>query len=213
MKNLKFTFIFLLISLCSCGQKLIKHKVDPAVVKLNDSAMALVRFVNIDSTKKAIFFLDRATAIDSNYFMAYWNKLSLQSELKQYDKAILTVSNLIRLKPDEHEIYLIGGTLYEKMGDTISSKIYFQKSLTICTNVLDTMNIKNKDYNMLFMDEAINLIMLSNQTKGNQFLKQLYDRQTDSFFKELTATYMNKNKKEVLDLMSGDKHTDILLTR
>jgi tetratricopeptide (TPR) repeat protein len=208
MTTLKFLTVFLFITLYSCGQKPAKHKADPAAVALNNKAMELVPFIdNPDCSKKALSLLDQATNIDSEYFLGFNNKLMFLYQLKQFDKAALTVNKLIDLRPSAHDLYLMGGVLYERLGDTISSKNHFQKSLTICNSVLDTMNVKNRDYDMLFMNKAINVIMLGDEAKGNELLKQLYDKQTDDTFKELTASFMNKSKKELVDFMTENKYS------
>ena len=208
MTTLKFITIFVLIALYSCGQKPTKYKVDPAAVDLNNKAMTLVRFIdNVDSSKKAISLLDNATSIDSNYFLGYYNKLMFFNQLKQFDKAVLTINKLIQLRPSAHDLYLTGGILYERIGDTISSKKYFEKSLTICNTVLDTMNKTNRDYEMLVGNEAVNLIMLGDEIKANELLKKLYDSQTDEALKKMTLSMMNKSKKELLASLTEDKYS------
>jgi tetratricopeptide (TPR) repeat protein len=214
MTTLKFITTFLLIALYSCGQKPAKHKADPAAVELNNKAMTLVAFIdNSDSSKKAISLLDKATTIDSNYFLGYYNKLMFFNQLKQFDKAILTVNKLIQLRPSAHDLYMTGGILYEQIGDTISSKTYFEKSLTICNNVLDTMSNKNRDYEMLVSNKAINLIMLGQQEDANKILKALYDTRPDdpeydNVTKKWIQSLMNKNKAELMDtFINPDKYS------
>jgi hypothetical protein len=102
------------------------------------------------------------------------------------------------LRPAAHDLYVTGGILYEQIGDTISSKFYFEKSLTICNNVLDTMNSKNRDYEMLNIDKAGTLIMLDNQKEANELLKKLYDNQTNEEQKQMILAMLNKSKKELL---------------
>jgi len=128
-------------------------------------------------------------------------------QLKEFDKAISTVNKLIHLKPSAHDLYMMGGALYELNGDTLSSKTYFHKSLTICNKVLDTINIKDREYDMIVMNKAINLIMLGVEVEGNQLLKKLYDSQTDDTLKELTASFMDKSKKELLESISENKYS------
>ena len=100
--------------------------------------MTLVLFIdNPDSSKKAISLLDKATLIDSNYFLGYANKLMFYSQLKQFDKLIWTNNKLIQLRPSAQDLYLRGGIFYEQISDTESAKGYFNKSLTICNAVLE----------------------------------------------------------------------------
>jgi tetratricopeptide (TPR) repeat protein len=200
MTTLRFITVFLLIGLYSCGQNSLKHKVDPAAVELNYKAMTLVQFIsNSDSATKAISLLDKATSIDSNYFLGYYNKLIFYNRLKQFDKAIVTVNKLIQLRPFAHDLYLIGGLLYERIGDTVSSHNYFKKSLEICNNVLDTMSSKNEDYVMLVGNKAVNLIMLGDTAKSNEILKNLYDSQSDKELQKMILSLMNKNRKELIE--------------
>jgi tetratricopeptide (TPR) repeat protein len=124
-------------------------------VQLNNRAMTLVLFIdNPDSSKKAISLLDKATLIDSNYFLGYSNKLLFYYQLKQFDKLIWTNNKLIQLRPLAHELYLRGGIFYEEIGDAESAKGYFNRSLKICNAVLDTMNTKNRDFVMLTTNKA-----------------------------------------------------------
>jgi tetratricopeptide (TPR) repeat protein len=146
--------------------------------------------------------LDSATQLDSNYFLGYYNKLIFLNQLKQYDKEIITINRLIRLRPNANDLYLTGGITYEKMGDDISSQDYFKKSLSICDKVLDTMNIHDRDYNMLAENKAVNLIMLVQRANGNFVLKQVYQSETDSLEKKWIHSLMNKSKSEIIEMIS-----------
>jgi tetratricopeptide (TPR) repeat protein len=208
MTTLKFITAFLLTGLCSCGQNSAKHKTDPAAVELNNKAMTLVQFIdNPDSSTKAISLLDKATLIDSDYFLGYYNKLMFYNQLKQFDKAIVTVNKLIQLRPSAHDLYLTGGLLHEKISDTVSSRNYFEKSLAICNKVLDTMSNKNRDYAMLVSNKAVNLVMLGDTVKANETLRQLYNSQSNEELKKVILSLMNKNKKELLDQFSSDQYS------
>src|SRR5262245_4814447 len=100
MRNLRIIWVFALTSLCSCAQNAAKHQVDPAARAFNEQAMTLLYSSNdnTDSMEKAIALLDSATLIDSNYYLAYYNKLVFLNNLKQFDKALLAVNNLIRIR-------------------------------------------------------------------------------------------------------------------
>jgi tetratricopeptide (TPR) repeat protein len=199
MMTLKFTLILLLVGLFSYGQTGSKHTINPYAIKLNDSAARMTFQMNDSGYQKAILLLDQATAIDSNYFLAYYNKLIFQSQLKQYDKALVTSKNLIRIRPMAPDLHLTSGELYEEIGDTVSAKYNFQLALSLYNSILDTMSVGNRHYDMLFMNKAIDLIMLGEQIQGHELLKQLYDRQTDEDYKELILPFMNINRKELLE--------------
>jgi tetratricopeptide (TPR) repeat protein len=208
MTTLKLITTFLLIALYSCGQNTAKRKVDPAVTILSNKIIPLVNYLdNPDSCKQALLYLDSATAIDNNCFQCYYNKLMFLYSLKRFDKAVETMNECIRIKPLAHDLYTTGGILYEKIGDTISSRKYFQKSLTILNPVLDTMKIQNMNYEMLVSNKAINLIMLGDNKTGNDLLKSIADRQQEPELKEMTLSYMNKSKKELVDMMTNSQYS------
>lgn len=215
MTILKFITPLLLITFYSCGQNAGNYKPDPQAVKLNNQAMTLVDYIeNPDSSIKAIALLDKATTIDSNYFLGHFNKLMFFFSTKQYDKAIVTNNKLIQLRPFAHDLYLRCGFLYEHTGDTISAAKYFRKSLTLVTIPLDTMNKQNRDFEMFTTNQAINLIMLNDSAEANRILKTLYDNTPDdpafdNVGKKYIQSLMNKNKKQLIDYFnSPDKQTD-----
>lgn len=208
MKCLKFLAALLFFGLCSCGQNAGKQKADATAVQLNNQALTLVAFIdNADSSRKAISLLNKATTIDSNYLLGHYNKLMFYNQLKRFDQAVLTVNKLLQLRPTAHDLYLTGAVLYERLGDTVSSKPYFEKSLAICNNVLDTMSTKNRDYEMLVGNKAINLIMLGDQAEANELLKKLYDSQTDEELNKGRTFLINKNKKQLLELWTSNQYS------
>ena len=160
--------------------------------------------MEVDSSQKAILLFDEAIKIDSNYFTAYWNKLSLQSQLKQYDKAVETGKQILKINRAPYYYFLIA-TFYYRLGDTTSATDYFKKTLTLCDTVLDTMSTKNKaTYEVVIMNKGVSLIFLGRQEEGNKVLKQFYDSQTDSTYKMWTGAFMNKTKEEILKVLDGE---------
>jgi len=208
MTTLKFITAFLLIALYSCGQNTAKRKVDPKVTALSNKIIPLVSHLdNSDSCKQALLYLDSATTIDNNFFNCYYNKLMFLCSLKQFDKAVQTLNECLRIAPRAGNLYFTGGVLYEKIGDTISSKKYFQKSMTIINSVLDTMKARNLDYEVLLNDKALNLIMLDDYKGGNDMLKAFADRQQERDLKEMALSYMNKSKKEIVDMLTDMQYS------
>lgn len=208
MTTLKFILLFFSITLYSCGQNTYYSKVDVKIARLTNKIIPLVDSLdNPDSCKQALLFLDSATTIDNNCFLCYYNKLMFLYSLKEYHKAVETMNECIRLKPSGHDLYLTGGILYEKIGDTVHSYNYFNKSLTICNSALDTMKINNSDYDMLVSSKALNLVMLGKNKDANELLQKLYDKQTDSDLRNLTLSMMNKSKKDLVDSMTNSRYS------
>jgi tetratricopeptide (TPR) repeat protein len=208
MTTIKFTFLFLIIALYSCGQTTTKHIINPELIRLNKEIIPLFSFTNNpDSCRKALLLLDSATTIDSNDFNSYNNKLFFFYGLKQYDKAINTTNKLISLRPNAHDLFMLKGNLLNKIGDTTSANLNFEKSLKICNSVLDTMHETNRDYMMFVMDKAVNLIMLGDSVKANKILKILYNKQPDdpafdNVDKKYILSLMNKNRIQLMDFLN-----------
>ena len=158
---------------------------------------------------KAISLLEQAILIDSNYFTAYRNKLSFQIVLKDYNQALKTAIKISQLRPSNPDYYVTIGLLYEIQGDSVSSKKQFIEAEKQYDKMLDTITLSNKNYNMLLMDKAINLIYLGEQQKGNDILKQLYNDQKESSLKEMLASYINKSKGEIIKMLMTPETTTV----
>jgi tetratricopeptide (TPR) repeat protein len=201
MTTQKIILVFLLIVLYSCGQNSAEYKVNKNAVNLNKNAMELVKYIsNTDSAQKAINLLDSATGIDSNYYLGYFNKLMFLNNLKQYDKAISATKSLIKLRPNAHDLYILNGVFFEKVNDSISSKGCFEKSLAICNSVLGTMNLSNLDYEMIVINKAVNLIMLSKNAEANGLLNKFSKTQQEGKMKNITLSMINLSKKQLIEL-------------
>jgi tetratricopeptide (TPR) repeat protein len=211
--RLKITFLFIVIAFCACSQNEMKHTTNPEAIRLNKQITRLIPYTdNADSCIKALSYLDSATSIDSSWFLCYYNKLMFLASPKKFKNAIIAINECIRIKPNAHDLYLMGGMLYRKVKDTVNSKEYFQKSLTICNNVLDTMSKNNRNYEMLTGNKAIDLIMLGDEKSGNEVFKNLYeslpdDKQFGTAAREAISSWMNKNQDQIMEIFLGSDNS------
>lgn len=200
---IRIVYLIILIGLAACGQykedTTGDRKIDQRAKALNDSAVVLAQFYQKEDLVKAIRLLDQATQIDNNYFLAYWNKFSYHTRLKQYDKALIAAKNLTRLRPISPELHGSAGMLYAVTGDSVVAERYLQKASVLYDQVLDTMQSGDLNYNAIIMSKGINLIMIGKQEEGNILLRQLYQDQTDTTFKDLIEEYMDKNRHEIIE--------------
>ncbi len=199
MKITKHIYIIPILLLLACGENNETTNINNEAIQYCDSAMALSITEGVVGYERAIKMLDKATEIDTNYYLAYWNKLPLLTELKQYDKALIAAKHLIRANPTNPDIYVTTGALYHRLGDTISAGRYYYNGMELYDKYLDTMNARNNSYDMLLMNKGITLVMLGKNKAGNNVLKSIYDRQTDKDFKEMLLGFMNKSKEEIMD--------------
>lgn len=172
-------------------------------IRLNDSAMKVI--VQRKDYSEAISLLNQATQIDSDYYLGFANKLYFQLEEKQFDSALKTAKNLSRIKPGAPDYYVIIGVLNDLTGDSVSANKFYSEASTRYNAILDTMSSSNKEFDILSMNKAINLVLIGQQQRGNEILIKLYKKQNDSNYKELIASFMNKSKKKIMELYTNNK--------
>ena len=69
------------------------------------------------------------------------------------------------------------------------------------------MKMRDLNYEMLISNKAINLIMLDDNKRGNDLLKTIADRQQEPGLKELTLSFMNKSKKQLVEMMTDSQYS------
>jgi hypothetical protein len=69
------------------------------------------------------------------------------------------------------------------------------------------MKVRDLTYEMLVGNKAINLIMLDDNKAGNDMLKTLADRQQEPELKEMTMSFMNKSKTELVEIMTSSQYS------
>ena len=149
--------------------------------------------------EKAVDLLNKATQIDSNYFIAYFNKIGAQSYLKRYQDAVITAKELLRLAPNDATTkYLVAGVFY-KTGDTTRARAYYQEYLSYCDKRLDTMSVKNRHYKDTQLQKGLVLILLDQQQKGREIFKTLYEKETDDSMKDMYSLYMRATKTDIVE--------------
>lgn len=198
----RLSILFLLIGLYACEQQITtakKHIADPRAKKLVDSAEILI--VEQQQYEKAIPLLNQAIQIDSNYAQPYSYKLSCQWQLKLWDSCLKTIYSLIRINPNNADRYGQIGLLYYYKGDSILSKKFYTEALSRYNEILDTMSIKNNQYKFLLVNKAIYLVFLDRQKEANEIFQNASDKFTDQYFKTFFASFINKSKKEILELL------------
>ncbi|MEO6852134.1 MAG: hypothetical protein ABI166_15940 [Mucilaginibacter sp.] len=167
-------------------------------LQMQDQQMGLAKYGSMDSVKKVqIALLNRATKIDSNYFLGYWNKFPIQYALKQYANALATGKEMLRLKPKDTIVQFLVGKIYDQMGDTVIAKVYYKGYLIYCERKLDTMSRSSKQRSLVEFEKALVLILLNQPQKGHDILNKLY-KQADDWDKDRYLVYMRLKRADML---------------
>jgi tetratricopeptide (TPR) repeat protein len=197
---MKIIILALSLNFFACKQQ---HINNPEAIKYNKAAMELYHKSGGNDVKGAIELLNKAINIDSGYFKAYYNKRMFELQLREYNDAISTGKEMIKRWPNNADNYGIVGTTYEMMNDTILGQQYLKQALIRYDKVLDTINAKNKSYRYFAMTKGIILIMLNQNQRGNQVLKELYSKETDTLYKQEYLKYIGKNREQILTNAEG----------
>lgn len=183
-----------------------KINVNLRAKELNDSAVKLFRQTMQGDT--AIKLLNQALQIDSNYLTALYNKFSFESELKHYDKAIITANHILRIQPQNPIFYTSAAMLYFVSGDTISSKNYFNEAGIEVNNLLETMEHTNRTYNDLLLNKAFIMIFKDSLQTSDSILSLIISNTKDSIEKDLYSQYLHKTKEQVInDIFNSSQST------
>ncbi|MEO6852133.1 MAG: hypothetical protein ABI203_07990 [Mucilaginibacter sp.] len=184
------------------------NKPDPEAMKLNDSAVNIMTSmlggqlesrVGKDSLYKIqLKMLNRATKIDSNYFVAYVNKFGAQCRLKRYKDALITGKEMVRLAPKDPVIKFLVGKIYEQNGDTILARSYYQDYLSYCDDRLDTMSTNNKSHKDIELQKAMVLVLLNQEQKGHEILNRL-SQQADDWDKDTYIILMHLKRADMIE--------------
>lgn len=209
--KIRLAFVFLISLLVACGERndVALENVSPEAKRLNDSAVVLFQstqnFKNDSlSCAKAIALLDQAVAIDSNYYIAYCNKIMFEWQNKQFDKALKTSKEISRLSPYFPEYFDRTGILCEITGDSISAMNYYRKANALYISILDTMQ-PGANYDMKMMSKGVNLILLGDEKAGQDLILQTYVKQTFAPMKDAISPFVNKNRQEILAVFRENK--------
>lgn len=130
-------YLLIILTILASCQKTTKAKfngkeydIDNDAIELNNKATSAV-FDNPDSLDYAIKLLGESIRVDSNYFIAYQNKINFEKDLQRYGFGIGTIKTFIRRFPDRPSSYLELGLRQEKKGDMIEAQSSFKKALNL----------------------------------------------------------------------------------
>lgn len=190
MKNILFiclSSILILFISCQSDKKYV-----PEAVELNKIGEELIKFNRYDS---ALFVLDKATKIDSSYYVAYGNKVLIYCELGNYKKALFEAEKQVKAKPDLAEGWMFAGMLHDGLGDTTKAQQYYLKSIDL---YMKRFSISDTSKNAIStrINLATALILSGDEKNGREeFLKIKTEHPKTRAINQL----INTTKKDFID--------------
>ncbi len=195
-------FILTILIFISCGQtekQKDESQIDKRAIELNKKGIELAMTFDNDSIKKAIELFDRATKIESEYYLAYWNKLVNQNQLGQKNEAFETLKKLEELRPNNPDLKVTAGIFLALNGDSLSARQKFLEADKIYTSIIDTLTQKTDPYQTTLTNKAVNLKLLGQEAKANKILKAVKTEMTDDNLKEMIESYITMTRTELLE--------------
>lgn len=107
------------------------HQPNPKAKEYNDQALEflLSNDMNILRVDSAIALLDKATELDSLYFLAYSNKIHFLMTKRDFPRLLQTNAELIKLRPEQPSWLIQRGLILELSGDIEKAKTIYTKGI------------------------------------------------------------------------------------
>lgn len=193
----------MLLLLAGCLFSCKHSKYNREAIELNDSAVAIQMKQGLSYEKQslndAIALYDKAITIDSTYFLAYFNKFLLQTQIQHYNEAIETGKKAIKMRPNDGTLKMLLGETYERMGDTITSKKLYNNALLDFDDELKKDSVDSKLYKNAQYNKACDLIILHEKEKADGILKELIDKENSlSGNKWMYLEAIGKSREEII---------------
>jgi tetratricopeptide (TPR) repeat protein len=188
-KNIIYSICFWTI-LTSCQKREIAElRYRPEAVELNNKAVEIL-MVYPDS---ALDLLDKAIELDTSYYLPHSNKIQIYRSQKEYENAIKEANEIIQIRPEMGESYVMLGMLYDKTDQTDKSEAQYSKAIEIFEERIAEGD-KNESSNRLSL--AIALILSGQDYEGQEELKKLVSDYPDE---KLYSVYVGMTKEKLLN--------------
>ncbi len=172
-----------------------------SAIELNDSALAITNhFEDTSKYEQAIALLNQAIKKDSTIFDLYKNKYFFEFTLGNYKAALKTNNRLIAFRPDSADLYFQAAIFEQYFQDTVLAHKSFERAALLYKKTLDTMNAKSPYYFYDWRLWACSMIMIGQESKIHEFLKENCTNSIDSTIYH--PEMLSKTKLELRQVMN-----------
>ena len=145
--------------------------------------------------------LDKAIAIDSNYYEAWTAKLGFQCQLHWFDLAIGTAGDITRLFPQETSVMFFRGILQFKMKHDVEAIATFRRLLetydTIAAPPAGSEALKTD-----LINKALTIKLLGGVFDANKMLEELAANEQDPAQKNYILSYIKATPEKIVSDMA-----------
>ncbi len=160
---------FGLLCTLSCSNNNTSTSTEQSPQRLNDKAMeTLYNAKDTHEVLSALYFLDQAIALDSNFAPAHINKIHTLLQLGEVDKALASVKKLNTLG-NFPEYIMFEGFIYDRH---LSDSAKANQQYTDAMKAFDAQYAETKDSTLLF-NKGFTVLMLNGKEAGINYYNSL----------------------------------------
>ncbi len=208
MKN--FLLITLVAIAVSCSQKTNdtkreieqepqgEHNPNPEAIELNNKALEITMLHRDDSAKvdSAILLLDKATEIDSLYFLGYSNKVQFLMIKKDFSRLLETNQRIRQLRPNQPNWIIQRALILELSGEIDKADTEYEKGINEYEEIMNSEKNLPWEFELEF---AQNLVLANNYNKALEIINRLKKENPNL---EIWEAFELGTKDEILQLMN-----------
>jgi len=206
----KILFLILASIAISCGQeqsdtqgKIEKesrseYKPNPESIELNNKALEISMFHRDDSLKvdSAIILLDKATEIDSLYFLGYANKIQFLMIKQDFPRLLETNKRIRELRPNQPNWIIQRALILELSGEIDKANTEYKKGINEYEQIMNSESDLSWEFELEF---AQSLVMANHYDKAQEIINKLKKENPDL---EIWNAFELQTKSELLKLMN-----------
>jgi tetratricopeptide (TPR) repeat protein len=178
--NILLFILLFLITLSSFPQVKVKKKIiaPKTAFELNETAIILFQNYSFDqdSIRKSIRLLDKAIALDSTYFTAYINKVSLLCNLGENTELLDELAAAMKLHEKDPQLTCMQAYVLEKSGQKAEAMLKYKEADVLFADLIKA----NQNFLINKIGKAFLQLFLKNKKEG---IKQ---------YNEIARLYKNK---------------------
>jgi hypothetical protein len=193
--------LFLVLLLMSCNVSFSKKEKHAQAVILNNKAISTYMSAPDDSlnTIKAINILNNSISMDSEYFIAYWNKLAFENEVGLLDSAFHTLKKMERIWPGNPNLKMSIGIFFEcNFKDIAKANSKYHEAELIYQSILGSHSSDPASKREVSISCAIAKKLLRKDGEADSLFHSIIQSTEDETVREYIDTCFIQKKREQL---------------
>ncbi len=184
------------------------YKPNAESIELNNKALEITMFHRDDSIKvdSAILLLDKATEIDSLYFLGYSNKIQFLMIKQDYPRLLETNKRIKELRPNQPNWIIQRALIFELSGEIDKANSEYKKGINEYEQIMDSEAELSWEFELEF---AQSLVMANHYDKAQEIINKLKKENPDL---EIWKAFELQTKNELLKMMNKKKNATQCLT-